>query len=131
VIRRVFQPSFGYEHVVCNNSLFFSPDTKGPTLFFDQPVPKKSGRTVRFSWRSNEYAKFKCTFDDRSNFTDCGEGTEARLSTDNLKRNGEHILYVKGIDRHGNVGETIATKWIVGMSFENEFSFWLTLLTVI
>lgn len=98
-----------------NADIIFSlPDTKGPTLFFNQPIPKKSGRSVRFSWRSNEYAKFKCAIDNLDNFFDCGEGIEAQLRSDNLRRNGEHVLYVKGIDEHGNVGETIFTRWIVG-----------------
>ena len=39
---------------------------------------------------------------------------EAQLRSDNLRRSGEHVLYVKGIDDYGNVGETISTRWIVG-----------------
>ena len=66
-----------------------------------------------FSWRSNEYAKFKCAIDSLDNYFDCGKGLEAQLRSDNLRRNGEHVLYVKGIDDYGNVGETISTRWIV------------------
>ena len=77
----------------------FLPDTKGLTLFFNQPVPKKSG--------SRGEAMNTQSFD-------CGEGLEAQLRSDSLRRNGEHVLYVKGIDDYGNVGETISTRWIVG-----------------
>ena len=89
-------------------------------MFFNQPVPKKSGRSVRFSWRSNEHANFKCTMGNPNGFVDCGQGFESFIRSDNLRRNGEHVLYVKGIDDYGNVGETIYARWIVGKGLETE-----------
>ena len=53
-------------------------------------------------------------------FVDCGQGFESFISSDNLRRNGEHVLYVKGIDDYGNVGETIYARWIVGKRLETE-----------
>jgi hypothetical protein len=61
--------------------------------------------------------------DSRDVFFDCGEGYQAELRSDNLRRDGEHLLYVKGIDNYTNVGDTILTKWIVGMSFEIKSTF--------
>lgn len=108
------------KHTLNSYIVFFLLDTKGPTLFFNQPVPKKSGRRVRFSWRSNEHANFKCTMGNPDGFVDCGQGFESFISSDNLRRNGEHVLYVKGIDDYGNVGETIYARWIVGKRLETE-----------
>lgn len=47
----------------------------------------------------------------------CGDGFDSELRSDDLKTDGEHVLYVRGIDEFDNVGETILTKWIVGAYF--------------
>ena len=103
-----------------NVNTFLFPDTKGPRLYFNQPVPKKSGSGVRFSWRSSENAKFECALDNREVFFKCGEGFEAQLRFDNLKRNGEHVLHVRGTDDQNNVGDIISAEWTVGKSFLTE-----------
>ena len=78
-------------------------------------MPRKSGRSVRFSWRSNERARFQCAFDNINTFFDCGEGFESDLQSNNLRRNGLHSLYVRGTDDYGNVGEVIRAEWTVGL----------------
>lgn len=90
-------------------------DTKGPVLFFNEPVPKKSGGSVRFSWRSNENASFSCAFENPENYFPCGEGYMSSIQSDNLKRNGKHRIYIKGVDKHGNEGKPIETEWNVDL----------------
>ena len=76
-------------------------------------MPAITGKKVRFTWSSNEKAKFFCAHENINDMKPCGEGFNGEWTEDDIPE-GKHLFWVVGIDETGNRAEPLDHEWIVG-----------------
>ncbi|XP_028410633.1 uncharacterized protein LOC114533322 [Dendronephthya gigantea] len=86
-------------------SLRWNSDKTSPNILFTPGLPTKFREKPKVTWTSTEYARFECALNDNVLFNDCGRGTQGMWTKERVPE-GIHDFYVRGIDRHNNVGPT-------------------------
>lgn len=89
-------------------------DKTSPNILFTPGLPTKFREKPKVTWTSTEYARFECALNNNEQFRDCGRGTEGMWTKDRVSE-GIHDFFVRGTDRHGNVGPTESFRFSIGM----------------
>ena len=88
-------------------------DKTSPNIIFTPGLPTKFRANPKITWTSTEYASFECGLNDNQVFKSCGQGSQGQWSNA-MVPTGLHDFFVRGTDRHGNVGPVSSFRFTIG-----------------
>ena len=88
--------------------------------FSEDSMSTSTNSSPRFSWTSDEFARFKCGIEGVGTFKDCGSGTSGTWTGTNVP-DGKRTFLVRARDLYENQNDPYRFPFEIGMSNVKSF----------